>query len=230
MSTLQFKDQKLPSLDHYATLAEKFIPARHAIFTIIEAAFVELLEFRPAKVLVVGAGGGEEIVRLAQKNQSWSFIGVDTYEPMIELAHKRISENVPQAKYELAAIPLSDLEETDFDAATCILTAHFVPDDGSKLALFKDIRARLKPGAPLAIVDGVGTSGEPRTELMRRFWKQHALLNGADPEMVENNAENFRKVAVVSTERELELLAEAGFSDLQPIFKALAIEGWLAFA
>ncbi|ODR98077.1 hypothetical protein AUC68_11310 [Methyloceanibacter methanicus] len=88
----------------------------------------------------------------------------------------------------------------------------------------------MKPGAPLAIVDGVGVSGEPQTELLRRIWKRHAIRNGAAEEVAQKNADNLEKVAVVSAEREEELLTSAGFERLTPIFRGLSIKGWLAFA
>ena len=91
MTAMKFEDQKLPDLDDYATLAEQFIPGRRAIFAIVEASFLELLARGPAKVLVVGAGGGEEILRLGLENPSWSFVGVDTYQPMIDLARRRLA-------------------------------------------------------------------------------------------------------------------------------------------
>lgn len=230
MTAMKFEDQKLPDLDDYAKLAEQFIPGRRAIFAIVEAALVELLPPGPAKILVVGAGGGEEILRLGHDNPSWSFVGVDTYEPMVELARRRLAETPVGARSQVHATAIDSLDGKDFDAATCILTAHFVPDDGAKLAFFKAIHARLKPGAPLAIVDGVGIAGEPETELLRRIWKRHAVRNGIAEEVAESNAENFKKVAVVSAEREVELLTSAAFERITPIFRGLAIKGWLAFA
>lgn len=230
MTAMKFEDQKLPDLDEYVKLAEKFIPGRQAIFVIAEASLLELLPQGPARILVVGAGGGEEIVRLGKRNPYWSFVGVDTYEPMVELARRRLAETPVGTRSQVHARAIDSLDDQDFDAATCILTAHFVPDDGSKLAFFKAIRARLKPGAPLVIVDGIGVLGEPRTELLRRIWKRHAILNGAPEELAASNAENFKKVAVVSAEREEELLTSAGFERLTPIFRGLAIKGWLAFA
>src|SRR5690606_9123722 len=128
------------------------------------------------------------------------------------------------------AMAIEDLDEKDFDAATCILTAHFVPDDGAKLAFFKAIRARMKPDAPLAIVDGVGVAGEAQTELQRRIWKRHAIRNGVAEDVAETNARTFENVAVVSAEREEELLTSAGFERLTPIFRGITIKGWLAFA
>lgn len=230
MAELKFEDQKLPDLDDYAKLAEQFIPGRQAIFAIVEAAFLELLPKDAARILVVGAGGGEDILRLGQGNPAWSFVGVDTYEPMVALARKRLAGTPVGARSAVHAVSLDSLEDGAFDAATCILTAHFVPDDGAKLAFFQAIRQRLKPGAPLAIVDGVGVSGDERTELLRRIWMRHAVRNGVAEEVAVSNAENFRKVAVVSEQRQESLLTSAGFERLTPIFRGLAIKGWLAFA
>jgi tRNA (cmo5U34)-methyltransferase len=230
MTVMKFEEQHLPDLNDYASLAEQFIPGRRAIFAIVEASFLEILGDRTAKILVVGAGGGEEILRLGSENPSWSFVGVDTYEPMVELARRRLAKTPVGARSQVHTMGVENLDENDFDAATCILTAHFVPDDGAKLAFFEAIRRRLKPGAPLAIVDGVGVAGEAQTELLRRIWKRHAVRNGVEEEVAESNAQNFKKVAVASAERQEELLTSAGFEDLVPIFRGLAIKGWLAFA
>lgn len=233
MSTLKFEDQKYPAnlgISDYARLAEQFIPGRRAIFTIVEASLLELLPKAPARILVVGAGGGEEILRLGQNNPQWTFVGVDTHQPMVDLARQRLAETPVGARSEVHTSTIEGLNDKDFDAATCILTAHFVPDDGAKLEFFKAIHARLKPDAPLAIIDGVGTVGEEQTELQRRIWKRHAVLNGISEEVAEANGENFKKVAVVSAAREEQLLTSAGFSRLTPIFRGIAIMGWLAFA
>lgn len=230
MAAMKFEDQKLPDLDEYARLAGQFIPGRRAIFAIVEASFLELLPEGSARILVVGAGGGEEILRLGLDNPHWSFVGVDTYQPMVELAQRRLAETPVGARSKVHTMAIENLDEKDFDAATCILTAHFVPDDGAKLAFFKAIRTRLKKGAPLAIIDGIGVAGEAQTELQRRIWKRHAIRNGVAEDVAETNTQNFEKVAVVSAEREEELLTSAGFERLTPIFRGLTIKGWLAFA
>ena len=230
MKAMKFEEQELPEFDDYATTVERYIPGRRAIFAIIEASFRELIPDGPAQILVVGAGGGEEILRLGKENTSWSFVGVDTYEPMVEMARQRLAGTAVGNRSAIHATTIQELDQAGFDAATCILTAHFVPDDGAKLAFFEAIHARLKPGAPLAIIDGVGVAGEEQTELLRRIWKRHAICNGVAAEHAEKNAENFSKVAVVSAAREEELLTAAGFKNLVPIFRGLAIKGWLAFA
>ncbi|MEO8420429.1 MAG: class I SAM-dependent methyltransferase [Hyphomicrobium sp.] len=230
MKAMKFEEQDLPDINDYASLAEQYIPGRRAIFSIVEASFLELLPSGPTKILVVGAGGGEEILRLGLENPSWSFVGVDTNEPMVDLARRRLAASPVGPRSVVHATTIDQLDEAGFDAATCILTAHFVSDDGSKLAFFKAIRARLKPGAPLAIVDGVGVNGEAQTELLRRIWKRHAVRNGVAEEAAETHSQNARKVAVVSGVRQEELLTGAGFKDLTPIFRGISIKGWLAFA
>lgn len=230
MKPMKFEDQDIGRISEYVALAERYVPGRSAIFAIVEASLQELLPAAPAKILVVGAGGGEEIIRLGADNPSWSFVGVDTFEPMVELARLRLTASPVGLRSVVHTTSVEQLDDTAFDAATCILTAHFVPDDGAKLAFFAAIRARLKPGAPLAIVDGVGVPGEPQTELLRRIWVRHAMRNGVAEEDARKNAQNFRNIPVVSVEREEELLRAAGFKDLVPIFRGLAIKGWLAFA
>ncbi|ODR98076.1 hypothetical protein AUC68_11305 [Methyloceanibacter methanicus] len=91
MTALKFEDQEIPDLDEYATLAEQFIPGRRAIFAIVAASFLELLPKGPARILVVGAGGGEDILRLGSDSADWSFVGADTYQPMVELARRRLA-------------------------------------------------------------------------------------------------------------------------------------------
>jgi tRNA (cmo5U34)-methyltransferase len=230
MAAMKFEDQDLSALDDHAARAEQFIPGRRAIFAIVEAALLELLPQGSARVLVVGAGGGEEILRLGEQNPNWSFVGVDTNEGMVALANKRLAGKPVGIRSAVKTMRIDELEDHDFDAATCILTAHFVPDDGAKLAFYKAIRERLKPGAPLAIVDGIGVAGEPETELLRRIWKRHAIRNGVAESVATSNAENFKNVAVVSLQRQEELLAQAGFERLTPIFRGISIKGWLAFA
>jgi tRNA (cmo5U34)-methyltransferase len=230
MTALKSENQDLSDLDDHARLAEQFVPGRRAIFAIVESSFLELLPEGTARILVVGAGGGEKILRLGLNNPNWSFVGVDTYQPMVELARRRLAEAPVGARSQVHTMSIENLDENDFDAATCILTAHFVPDDGAKLAFFKAIRSGLKPGASLAIVDGVGVAGEAQTELLRRIWKRHDVSNGVAEVVAESNVRNFKKFAVVSAKRQEELLMSAGFERLTPIFRGLAIKGWLAFA
>lgn len=46
----------------------------------------------PAELLIVGAGGGQELVTLGQFQKLWHFTAIDSSEPMLEIVRRRIEE------------------------------------------------------------------------------------------------------------------------------------------
>jgi len=105
-----------------------------------------------ARVLVVGAGGGKEVTTFA--NQPWHLTGVDPSAQMLKIAEERWQELTPRAELELIQGEVADLPENGrFDAATCSLVMHFLPDDGSKTQILHDIANRLNANAPYIHVD-----------------------------------------------------------------------------
>ena len=130
MSELDFEKHVLTEINDYVVQARQCIPGRDALFLMTRCYFENELR-KNAKILVVGAGGGEEIVSLGKHNPSWRFVGVDLSEKMLELANTRIKQEGLKNDVRLCEMSVLDLEDEDFDAATCFLTLHFVPDDGS---------------------------------------------------------------------------------------------------
>lgn len=84
----------------------------------------------------------------ANRTPAWQFVGVDLSEEMLKLARARFAAESLPNKIEFHQTDVHNLNDENFDAATCILTLHFVPDDGAKLAVLQAIRQRLKPGMP----------------------------------------------------------------------------------
>ncbi|KJD54096.1 SAM-dependent methyltransferase, partial [Bacillus amyloliquefaciens] len=86
---------------------EKKIPLKIPCYEMLYDMMDRLLTVRfsedAANVMVVGAGGGQELVTLAKRHPNWSFTGVDPSASMLGLARKRL---------ELAGIqPQADLIE-----------------------------------------------------------------------------------------------------------------------
>lgn len=207
--------------------ARQMVVGRDALFLIARALFENKLG-AAAKILVVGAGWGDEISLLGKPNPGWRFVGVDLSEDMLKLARARLAaENLPN-KIELHRTDARDLNDEDFDAATCILTLHFIPDDGAKLSMLQAIRQRLKPGAPFFLVDAVREKTEAAFRENVAAWQRHALNNGCPPETVEKMEENIRTLPLATEERETELLREAGFVETRKVFQGIFINGWLA--
>jgi len=119
-----------------------------------------------------------------------------------------------------------------FDAATCLLTLHCIPDDGSKLETLKGIRKRLKLGAPFAIVDNcMDMKNRSQTEVWLNRYTEFAVNSGVPRELALKAKAGVESVGTfISPEREEALLHEAGFSDVQLFFVGFSWRGYIAYA
>jgi tRNA (cmo5U34)-methyltransferase len=184
-----------------------------------------------ARVLIAGAGTGKEIAEFAALSPDWSFCGVDPSSHMLSLAQKKISEKKLAADISFVQGYVDDLhDKTDFDGATCILVMHFLKDDGSKLGLLKSICQRLKPGAPLVLVDGCGDPASKTFRETLNAWKQYPIMHGEDPKEVEKafNDIILKMIQFVPEARILELLNEAGFDNVFKYYSGFLYNGWTA--
>lgn len=205
------------------------VVGRDALFLIARAFFENKLGAN-AKILVVGSGWGDEIYLFGKPNPGWQFVGVDTSEEMLKVARARFAaENLPN-KIELHLRDVRELNDENFDAATCILTLHFVPDDGAKLEILQAIRQRLKTNAPFFLVDAVRETSEASFQENVQAWKRHAENNGASPETIEKMSEHTMTLPLVTEERETELLREANFAEIRKVYQGIFINGWLCRA
>lgn len=205
------------------------VVGRDSMFLIARALLENKLAER-SKILIVGAGWGDEISLLAAPNPEWQFVGVDLSEEMLKLARARFAhENLPN-KIELHQTQIGELFDENFDAATCILTLHFVADDGAKLSMLKAIRQRLNSGAPFFLADAVLEKNAGVFQENLAAWKRHAQNNGCSPVAVGKMDENMKNLPFVTEERELELLHQAGFASSRKVFQGIFINGWLAIA
>jgi tRNA (cmo5U34)-methyltransferase len=108
---------------HYADGPPRLVPG----FTGLQRMIMLLLAERApddARVLVLGAGGGLEIKVFAEARPGWSFDGVDPSDAMINLARETLGPLTARAALHRGLIDIAP--EGPFDAATCILTLHFI--------------------------------------------------------------------------------------------------------
>ena len=185
-----------------------------------------------ARILVVGAGTGMEIIAFAPLNPGWSLYGVDPSGDMLALAQKKISEKKVSNEIHLQKGYVDNLDDEEvFDGATCILVMHFLKDDGAKLGLLKSVHRHLKPGAPLVLVDGCGEPGTIAFDETMKAWKQYPILHGLDPEIVENAFSEviMKMVNFVPESRILKLLEEAGFVNIFKYYSGFLYSGWTVY-
>lgn len=207
-----------------------FIPAYEASH---DMAAVLLQEFTPgdAHILVVGAGGGIELAALAKAGPDWRFTGVDPARPMLDMAERRLTAMGAAERVTLIEGYVADAPPGPFDAATCFLTLHFVPDDGSRLALLAETRRRMKPGAPFLLINGCLDKTAPRFERDMARYSAFARFKGAPAEMASMAAATVaEQVHLLPASRDEALLTEAGFHSVEPFYRGLWVHGWLAHA
>lgn len=183
-----------------------------------------------ARVLIVGAGTGEEVLRLGQANPEWRLTAEDPSAEMIAVAREKIEAAGLSGRVELVVGGVRDLPEGEnFDAATMILVQHFLPDDGAKLDILRATAERLRPGAPLFLANMHGDLASAADRRRYLAWRTRQIARGMSVTDADGMFNGLPEVIhFVSEERTRELLREASFEEIEPVFRAFVIGGWFA--
>ena len=182
-----------------------------------------------ARVLVVGAGGGLELKALAETAPRWTFVGVDPAAEMLKLAERTLGPAL-FSRVQLHHGYIDDAPEGPFDAATCLLTLHFL-DAAARLRTVREIRRRLVPGAAFVAVH----SSFPQEKVARDVWLSryaaYAVASGADPDKVTSmKAAVAAHLSLLTPEEDAAILRKAGFVDVEMFYAAFTWRGWVAYA
>jgi len=207
-----------------------FIPGYDASHAMAVTLIADAIGER-GRVLVLGAGGGVELWALAQASPQWTFVGVDPSESMLDQAARKLRANGMEDRVELIKGFIPDSPDGPFDAATCFLALHFIPDDGTRLDALKHIRRRLVPGAPFLMINGSTDRASPLFPRQLRWYGAFARRNGAPEDKIMTFTEGIRDhVHCLSPAREEALLREAGFMDVELFYAGLLVRGWIGSA
>lgn len=181
-----------------------------------------------AKVLVLGAGGGLELKALAEAHPGWRFVGVDPSGPMLALAAQTLGSLVERV--ELVQGYIEDAPPGPFDAATCLLTLHFL-EPAERRRTASDIRRRMKQGSPFVAAHGSFPQGQGERARWLSRYAAFAVAAGVDPQQA-NAARTAveTNVSMLRPEQDRAILYDAGFSDVELFFAAFTWRGWIAYA
>jgi tRNA (cmo5U34)-methyltransferase len=182
---------------------------------------------RDARVLVLGAGGGLEMKAFAGMNPGWTFVGVDPATEMLKQAERTLGADAARASLHCGYI--DDAPDGPFDAATCLLTLHFL-DVEERRRTAGEIRRRLKPGAPfVAAHSSFPQMPEARAAWLARY-AAFAVTSGADPEQAKKMSETVgANLSLLDPEHDARLLSEAGFRDVALFYAAFSWRGWVGY-
>jgi tRNA (cmo5U34)-methyltransferase len=183
---------------------------------------------RDASVLVVGAGGGVELRAFAQAHPQWRFAGVDPSAPMLQMARATLGPLAARVDFHEGYVATAPAGP--FDAATCLLTMHFVPL-AERLGTLQAIHRRLKPGAPFVMAHmSFAQAAEERTVWLSRY-AAFAEASGVDPAAARRAAATIgANLPLLGPDDEETLLAQAGFTGARLFYAGLAFRGWVSRA
>lgn len=212
----------------YAEGPRRFVPDFAALHRMTGILLAERVPDE-AVILVLGAGGGLELKALAESCPKWRFVGVDPSKAMLDLAARTLG---PLAdRVELIQGYIKDAPTGPFDAATCLLTMHFL-DANDRQRTGQALRDRLKPGAPFVAAHGSFPQGRPEERaLWLSRYAAYAVASGADIEQASKaRAAVEASVNMLTPEQDEAILRAAGFSDVSLFFAAFTWRGWVAYA
>ncbi|HEY4199606.1 MAG TPA: class I SAM-dependent methyltransferase [Devosiaceae bacterium] len=180
------------------------------------------------RVLVLGAGGGLELKALAEAQPGWSFDGVDPSGAMLQLARQTVGPLAARIGFHEGYVDAAPAGP--FDAATSLLTFHFIPEN-QRLETLLQLRQRLRAGAPLVLAH----ISFPQTEPERALWiARHVAFGapeGADPAQLESARQALAtRLHILAPDQEEAMLRAAGFSDVSLFYAGLSFRGWVAYA
>jgi len=215
------------AIERYAEGARRNVPG-HA--SLLSMSRILLAERVPAdgRVLVIGAGGGLELEEFARHHGGWRFDGVDPSAPMLDLARRHLGELAARVHFHPGLV--EQAPDGPFDGAACLLTLHFVPA-AERLPMAREIRRRLRPGAPLVAAHMSIEDGQ-RDAWMARY-AAFLVSSGGTPQQAAAAREKVERElgpCILSPARDEAILREAGFGAVHPFFMGFTFRGWVAYA
>lgn len=198
------------SSNNYADGLPRRVPGYATLHQMVSLLLAERVP-ADGHVLVLGAGGGQELNALATAHPGWSFDGVDPSSEMLNLAKKEVGAHAAKIGFYNGYI--GDAPQGPYDAATAILIFHFIPIT-ERLETLKQIRQRLRVGAPFVMVHLSFPQTEPERTLGIDRHMGFAALNGAAPvDPVAAQRAMSSNLNILAPDDEVIMLAEAGFAN-----------------
>jgi tRNA (cmo5U34)-methyltransferase len=210
----------------YATNLGRNVPGVPVLHRLTDQILSETVP-AAGRVLVVGAGGGAELTYLADRHAGWTFDGVDPSGPMLALARERSGAHAARATLHEGYV--DQAPSGPFDAATCLLTLHFLSRE-ERLRTLGEIRRRLRPGSPLLTFHHSVPDGSTRLRWLERA-ARYASGGEGDPAQIASTAATMAaNLPILPPEEDEAVLDEAGFRDVGTFYAALTLRGWVAYA
>lgn len=177
-----------------------------------------------ARVLVLGAGGGLELKVLAEAQPRWRFDGVDPSAEMLQLARAALGPLAARVDWHEGYIDTAP--PGPFDAAACLLTLHFLPEDERRRTV-AEVHRRLRPGAPFVVAHHSVPDGPARARWLARNAAFAAASGVPQAQAVAGAQALQQRLPLLTPDTDAAILREAGFADVELFYAGLTFKGWV---
>lgn len=179
-----------------------------------------------AHILVLGAGGGQELKTIAEMQPTWTFDGVDPSTEMLDIAKAHLGPLTKNVTFHEGYIDTAPAGP--YDAATCLLTLHFLPEVERRKTV-TEIFNRLKPGAPLVTAHhSFPTKDAEKTKWLNRY-AAFAIANGVPASQANNAIKAIgERLPILSPDQDEAILRDAGFTQIEQFYAAFTFKGWVS--
>lgn len=179
-----------------------------------------------ARILVVGAGTGEDVLYLARHWPGWRFTVVEPAAAMMKICREKIEAAGIGERCDFHEGYLDTLcDAGPYGAAVSILVSHFVTEHADRVAFFREIANRLEPGGLLYTGDLLINRNHTGADALLEVW--FYLLRSSDlaPEQVEKMI-SFKGAWIMPPGDYTALVEEAGFCEPLQLFQGGLMTGW----
>lgn len=210
----------------YADRTAQLVPGLHHLHRMTALLLAEKAP-ADARVLVLGAGGGMELKVISEMQPNWRFDGVDPSAEMLHLARRNLGRQASRVALHEGYIDTAP--DGPFDAATCLLTLHFLPEEERRQTL-RAIQRRLKPGAPFVVAHhSFPNEGAAQDRWLARN-AAFSIASGVPTSQAANSIRALKeRLPVLSPAQDEALLREAGFSDIELFYAGFTFKGWVSY-
>jgi len=211
----------------YSEGPRRFVPGLEALHRMTGLMLAERAP-EDARVLVLGAGGGSELKALAEAHPGWRFVGVDPAGEMLGLAERVLGPLMERV--ELVEGYIDDAPEGPFDAATCLLTLHFL-EEPERTRTVREIHRRLRPGASFVAAHASFPQDAGERDIWLDRYAAYPIAMGADQaDVTKARAAVAASLNSFAPEQDEAILRDGGFADAALFYAAFTWRGWIGHA
>lgn len=196
----------------------KLSPMKDALHLMLRMILEELPE--DAKILVVGAGTGPELIYLAEAFPKWNFTAVEPDKKMLEACRRKCEESdiLPRCTFHEGTLETLPGNES-YVAATSILVSHYLPGREERCNFYRGIASRLVSNGLLVSADLISPLllDEP-TSLLKVWTRTMSYANAPVP----------RRVPAITPQEMESIVGAGGFEAPTYFYQALLINAWFA--